>query len=126
MRPVIRTSAAITIIAFTALGCSNGTAGGAGTTTRTTPSEQVTSDPARPASELVRVTGTVVTGSREGCLVLDTGFSRYVLVGGDQAALTQSAENEEELTVTGQAYTPEPAPCTDGIPLAVEQAVPAT
>lgn len=94
----------------------------------TTPAETTPGSPAptvSTATELVRVTGTVVDGTQPDCLVLDTGFSRYVLVGGDRADLAQAAENQEEITVTGQAHTPARTSCSGGIPLAVEKVVPA-
>lgn len=114
---------AVASIAFAMTGCAAKPTTG-GTQAETT---RLGQDPTASATtELVRVAGTVVVGTQPDCLVLDTGFGRYVLVGGDRAALTQAAGNDETITVTGQAHTPAPAPCADGIPLAVEKIVPST
>lgn len=112
-----------TVVAAVALaGCAGAPAGGTAST-RTTQDDPAS---ATAVPELVRVTGTVVSGVQDGCLLLDTGFSRYVLLGGDQAQLTQAAENEDEITVTGQANSPASSSCTGGTPLAVDKVVPAT
>lgn len=113
-----------TVVATVALaGCAGTPADGGATPTST-----IQDDPASATAvpELVRVTGAVVFGTQDGCLLLDTGFSQYVLLGGDQAQLTQAAENEDEITVTGQANSPASSSCTEGIPLAVDEVVPAT
>jgi hypothetical protein len=81
---------------------------------------------AQPSTELVRVSGTVVEGGEPGCLLLDTGFTRYILIGGDQAALASSEESEEQITVTGHAHSATPTPCTGGVPLEIDSATPAT
>ena len=112
-----------TVVAAVALaGCAGTPVGGGAAPTRTTQDDPA---PVTAVPELVRVTGTVVSGAQDGCLLLDTGFSRYVLLGGDQAQLTQAAENEDEITVTGQSNSPASSSCTGGIPLAVDKVVPA-
>ena len=116
----------LTAVAFAAAGCTAGTTGRDtdGTPTR---NDALSTGAAQPATELVRVTGTVVTGEQPGCLLLDTGFTTYVLLGGDKAAIEDAEENEEEVTVTGQAHTTTPpTTCTEGIPLAIQQFTPAT
>lgn len=119
-------SAIAVIAAFGIAGCSGSRTGGSGDTEGTpTANGAISTGIAQPSSELVRVTGSVVSGEEPGCLLLDTGFTRYVLVGGDQAALELSEENEEQITVTGQAHTPTPTACTEGIPLEIEKVTPA-
>lgn len=113
--------AVVTALAMT--GCAGKSNVGGTTPTVTTPGSPAPT--VSTATELVRVTGTVVDGAQPDCLVLDTGFSRYVLVGGDRADLAQAAEDQEEITVTGQAHTPARTSCSGGIPLAVEKVVPA-
>ncbi|GAB1510582.1 hypothetical protein [Actinophytocola sp. KF-1] len=107
-------------------GCaSNAPAGGSGSTPAR--DDAVSTGAAQPATMLVRVTGTVVADDEQpGCLLLDTGFTTYVLLGGDRAAIEAARDDGEEVTVTGQAHTPTPTPCTGGIPLAIERFTPAT
>ena len=105
--------------------CANGATGGGAESTPTR-NDALSTGVAQPATMLVRVTGTVVAGVEPGCLLLDTGFTTYVLLGGDQAAVKEAEENEEQVTVTGQAHTPTPTTCTGGIPLAIERFTPAT
>lgn len=65
--------------------------------------------------ELVRVTGTVIDGSGANCVLLDTGTTRYALIGGDPNLL----EPDEEVTVTGTANQSTPTSCSEGTPLTV-------
>ena len=109
-----------------AAGCASGAPTDGTAEDTPTRNDAVSTGVARPATMLVRVTGTVVAGDQPGCLLLDTGFTTYVLLGGDQAAVQEAEETEEEVTVTGQAHTPTPTKCTGGIPLAIEQFAPAT
>lgn len=119
---LLTTAAALALSA----GCASGAGSGGGAESTPTRNDALTTGPAQPATMLVRVTGTVVDGAEPGCLLLDTGFTKYVLLGGDKAAIEDAQENEEEVTVTGQAHTPTPTTCTGGIPLAIEQFTPAT
>lgn len=117
----------VTAVAFAAAGCAAGTSSGGGTQDTPTRNDALSTGAARPATELVRVTGTVVTGEQPGCVLLDTGFTTYVLLGGDQAAIDDAVANEEEVTVTGQANATTPATtCTEGTPLAIQKFTPAT
>ncbi len=113
-------------VALAAAGCASGAPTGTDANDTPTRDDAVSTGVAQPATMLVRVTGTVVAGDQPGCLLLDTGFTKYVLLGGDQAAVAEAEQNEEEVTVTGQAHTPTPTKCTGGIPLAIEQFTPAT
>ena len=119
---------AIAAFAVTTAGCAGGTFTGDDSGDAATPTRNgaLSTGAAQPVTELVRVTGTVVSGAEPGCTLLDTGVSKYVLLGGDQAAIEDAEENEEEVTVTGQAHTPAPTKCTEGIPLAIQQFTPAT
>jgi hypothetical protein len=73
------------------------------------------------AGELVRVTGTILEGAEEGCLLLEGGGTRYALVGGQQGSLNV----DDEITVTGYANPSTPSPCAEGIPLTVAEIGPA-
>jgi hypothetical protein len=101
-------------MAVTALaGCSNYTP-----SEDTTPSEQVitqTETATAGGDELVRVSGTVLVGNGPDCIVLDTGTTRYALVGGDRDLLSP----DEEVTVTGTANDATPTSCAEGTPLTV-------
>ncbi|MFI7673633.1 hypothetical protein [Actinophytocola sp. NPDC049390] len=128
-RPRPRSTSLVTTavaVALATAGCAGGTTTGATAESTPTRADAISTDAAEPATMLVRVTGTVVPGEQPGCLLLDTGFTTYVLLGGDRAAVQEAEENEEEVTVTGQAHTPKPTKCTGGIPLAIEQFTPAT
>ena len=116
----------VTAVAFAAAGCAAGTTGG-GTQDTPTRNDALSAGTTEPATELVRVTGTVVAGEQPGCVLLDTGFTVYALLGGDQAAIEDAVANEEAVTVTGQANAASPATtCTEGIPLAIQKFTPAT
>ena len=115
-----------TVLALGAAACSDGSTPAGGSTDTPTANGALSTGLAQPPTELVRVAGTVVAGIEPGCLLLDTGFTKYVLIGGDQAALALSEENEEEITVTGQANSPKQTPCTGGTPLEIQQVIPAT
>jgi hypothetical protein len=122
-RPVVVLSA-ITLAAALA-GCASSRTGGAAGDTPTA-NGAISTGITQPSGELVRVSGTVVSGEEPGCLLLDTGFTTYVLLGGDQAALALAEEDEEPITVTGQAHTPTPTACTEGVPLKIEKVTPAS
>jgi hypothetical protein len=121
---------ALTTIAVATAGCAGGTASngaGNGTDATGTPTQNgaLSTGAAQPATELVRVTGEVEVGSQPGCLVLNADFTKYVLVGGDPAALEGYEEDDTQVTVTGQAHAPAPPNCTDGVPLAIQKIEPA-
>lgn len=118
-------AAASLVLALVVAGCAGSRAGGNPPTT-TTADSVVETGAAQPAAELVRMTGAVVSGTEPGCFLLDTGFTRYVLIGGDQAELMLAVETEEQVTVTGQAYSRTPTTCTGGTPLEIQEIVPAT
>jgi hypothetical protein len=83
------------------------------------PSQTMTSPqvPPTPGGNFAEVTGTVVAGAEEGCLILDTGDTRYVLLGGDRGRLTP----DSRLTVTGVADARTQTTCSDGIPLEITE-----
>lgn len=83
------------------------------------PSEEQTTE-APPATEgEMRVAGEVVTGVEPGCLLLDTGEKRYLLLGGDRDRF----EPGEPLTVVGHAAPGDPTTCMEGIPFEVSEIV---
>lgn len=126
MSLITATAACTAAFALTAAGCADGSAAGNGDSSTPTRNEALSPGPAQPATELVRVSGTVVSGAEPGCKLLDAGGAKYVLLGGDRAAIEEAEENEVEVTVTGQAHTPTPTTCTEGVPLAIQQFTPAT
>ncbi|MFC4855787.1 hypothetical protein [Actinophytocola glycyrrhizae] len=87
------------------------------------PPEVTTSQSGAPApeNEVVRTTGEVVAGVEPGCLLLDNGEIRYLLLGGDRDRL----EPGHRLTVTGVADPGTPTTCMEGIPLRVTELGPA-
>lgn len=117
----------LTAVAFAVAGCAAGTSTGSGAQDTPARSDALSGGATGPATELVRVTGTVVTGEQDGCVLLDTGFTTYVLVGGDKVAIEDAVTNEEEVTVTGHANATTPATtCTEGTPLAIQKFTPTT
>jgi hypothetical protein len=121
----------ITVIAavtVAAAGCAGRTAANSddgGATGTPTQNGALSTGPPQPVTELVRVTGEIEVGAQPGCLVLNADFTKYVLVGGDPAALEEYEEDDTEVTVTGQAHAPAPPNCTDGVPLAIQKIEPA-
>ena len=118
----------IAAVTVTAAGCAGGTttSGDDDDATGTpTPNPALSTGAAQPTTELVRVSGEVEVGTQPGCLVLDADFTKYVLVGGDPAALETYEEDDTVVTVTGQAHVPAPPNCTDGVPLAIQKIEPA-
>ncbi|MGC7102537.1 hypothetical protein ACPZ19_48375 [Amycolatopsis lurida] len=69
----------------------------------------------------VRVTGTVEAGVEPGCLLLETGTTRYLLIGGDRSRL----EPGQRMTITGSTQPGAPTTCMEGIPLTVDEISPA-
>jgi hypothetical protein len=82
--------------------------------------EEATPEITTQLQELVRVVGTVTAGPESGCLLLDTGVTRYQLVGDAAAALVPG----REMTVTGLTDPNTPG-CGESTPLTVSEAVPA-
>lgn len=118
---------AVVAVAFAAAGCAAGSSTDGDTQGTPTRNDALSTGATGPATELVRVTGTVITGEQPGCVLLDTGFTTYVLLGGDKAAIEDAVANEEEVTVTGQANATSPATtCTEATPLAIQKFTPAT
>ena len=83
----------------------------------TTPEAAANTETQLSGDQLVRRTGTVVDGGSPGCLLLDTGTTRYILIGGDPEII----EVDAELEVTGNANPETPTQCTGGTPLTVTQ-----
>ncbi|MGB3437920.1 MAG: hypothetical protein WBA97_04120 [Actinophytocola sp.] len=118
----------VTVIAAVAVatsGCASSSTGDDGPSGPPTQNGVLPTGPARPSTELVRITGEVELGTQPGCMVLNAEFTKYVLLGGDQATLEEFEEEGTDVTVTGQAHTPTPTDCTDGVPLAIQEIVPA-
>lgn len=105
-------TAAVAVTATVTVGCAGDPP--AQSVEETTP--EVTTEP----QELVRIAGTVTAGPEPGCLLLDTGVTRYQLLGDVGAAL----EPGQEMTVTGLADPNTPG-CGESTPLTVSEAVPA-
>jgi hypothetical protein len=131
-RPRLRPMSLITVIAAVAVAsasCAGGTTPNSGdddgATGTPTQNGAISTGAAQPPTELVRVTGTVQEGAQPGCLVLNADFTKYVLVGGDPAALEAYEDDETPVTVTGQAHVPAPPNCADGVPLAIQKIEPA-
>lgn len=75
-----------------------------------------------PTPEQVTVTGTVTAGVEPGCLVLDTGTMRYLLLDGDRSLL----EPDRRVTVSGIERPGKPTTCMEGVPLQVTDIRPAS
>ena len=123
---LITVVAAVTVAAAGCAGGSPTTSGDDdGATGTPTQNGAISTGAAQPPTELVRVTGEIEIGTQPGCLVLNADFTKYVLVGGDPAALETYEEDDTEVTVTGQAHAPAPPNCTEGVPLAIQKIEPA-
>jgi hypothetical protein len=85
----------------------------------TLPGNATTTAPPPPAGE-VTVTGVVAEGVEAGCLLLDGGGQRYLLVGGDRAELRAGAR----VTVTGRVDRGLLSTCQQGEPLVVSRIEP--
>jgi hypothetical protein len=98
----------------------SGAGQGATTVPTTLPGNPATTAPAPPAGE-VTVTGVVAEGVEAGCLLLDGGGQRYLLVGGDRGQLRTGAR----VTVTGRVDRGLLSTCQQGEPLVVSAVEPA-
>lgn len=78
-------------------------------------------EPPAPENEVVRTTGEVVAGVEPGCLLLDNGENRYLLLGSKDNQLTPG----RRVTVAGVADPGTPTTCMEGIPLRVTEVTPA-
>ncbi|WP_236808716.1 hypothetical protein [Amycolatopsis albispora] len=67
------------------------------------------------------MTGTVEAGVEPGCLLLETGTTRYLLIGGDRSQL----QPQRRMTITGSTHPGAPTTCMEGVPLTVEEISPA-
>jgi len=74
-----------------------------------------------PTAGQVTVTGTVVEGVEGGCLLLEGGGTRYLLVGGDRSQLRSGAR----VAVTGRVDRGLLSTCQQGEPLVVSAVKPA-
>ena len=74
-----------------------------------------------PAAGQITVTGTVVEGVEGGCLLLEGGGTRYLLVGGDRSQLPSGAR----VAVTGRVDRGLLSTCQQGEPLVVSAIKPA-
>lgn len=107
-----------------ATGCGGGPSPGVDVPTSPESAPEVTTSPTgppAPENEVVRTTGTVVAGVEPGCLVLEVGETRYLLLGGNEDRLQPG----REVTVTGVADPGTPTTCMEGIPLRVTEIEPA-
>jgi hypothetical protein len=87
----------------------------------TVPSTSLTARPVQPAGQLT-VTGMVTDGVEANCLLLEAdGGTRYLLVGGDRAALRAGAR----VRVTGRVDRGLLSTCQQGEPLVVASIEPA-
>jgi hypothetical protein len=94
---------------------------GAATTVPTTlPGNPRVTKPTQAAGE-VTVTGTVVEGVEPGCLLLDAGGRRYLLIGGDRAELQAGSR----VSVAGRSDPNLLSTCQQGEPLVVSSIEPA-
>jgi hypothetical protein len=74
-----------------------------------------------PAAGQITVTGMVVEGVEGGCLLLEGGGTRYLLVGGDRSQLGSGAR----VAVTGRVDRGLLSTCQQGEPLVVSAVKPA-
>jgi hypothetical protein len=106
--------------------CANGqgaASGGASPPTTATPTTSGSTGSSSPEPRdlvKVHVTGTVRQGVEPGCLVLDTGGERYLLLSKDQSKLTEGSRVE----VTGIRARGQISYCQQGIPLEVQSVRP--
>jgi hypothetical protein len=101
-------------------GSDSGAGQGATTAPTTVPGTTLTTIKP-PAAGQVTVTGTVVEGVEGGCLLLEGGGQRYLLVGGDRSQLRSGAR----VAVTGRVDRGLLSTCQQGEPLVVSAVKPA-
>lgn len=114
---------AVGIVVVTAAGCGDGHAPTRDfqPTPEPEPEETTSGTSPAPDDERVRATGVVVEGVEPGCLLLDTGETRYLLLDGDRDRL----EPRQRVTVSGIADPGMPTTCMEGVPLTVTEITPA-
>ena len=100
-------------------GSDSGAGQGATTLPTTVPGTSLTTRP--PAAGQITVTGKVVEGVEAGCLLLEGGGRRYLLVGGDRSQLRGGAR----VAVTGRVDHGLLSTCQQGEPLVVSAIKPA-
>jgi hypothetical protein len=99
--------------------------GGASSPTTAAPTTGGSTGPSSPEPRdlvKVHVTGTVRQGVEPGCLILDTGRERFVLLSKDNSKLTEGSKVE----VTGVRSSGQISYCQQGIPLEVQSVKPAS
>jgi hypothetical protein len=74
-----------------------------------------------PATGEMTMTGQVVPGVEEGCLLMHSGTTEYLLVGGDRAVVKAGAR----ITVRGRPSPGLMTTCQQGVPFQVSEARPA-
>ena len=101
-------------------GSDSGAGQGATTAPTTVPGTTLTTIKP-PAAGQITVTGTVVERVEGGCLLLEGGGTRYLLVGGDRSQLPSGAR----VAVTGRVDRGLLSTCQQGEPLVVSAIKPA-
>ena len=101
-------------------GSDSGAGQGATTAPTTVPGTTLTTIKP-PAAGQITVTGMVVEGVEGGCLLLEGGGTRYLLVGGDRSQLPSGAR----VAVTGRVDRGLLSTCQQGEPLVVSAIKPA-
>jgi hypothetical protein len=101
-------------------GSDSGAGQGATTAPTTVPGTTLTTIKP-PAAGQITVTGMVVEGVEGGCLLLEGGGTRYLLVGGDRSLLRSGAR----VAVTGRVDRGLLSTCQQGEPLVVSAVKPA-
>lgn len=118
-----RLALAVAAVGILAAGCGGGPPPGVDVPPSPGSPQEVTTSPTgppAPENDVVRATGTVVAGVEPGCLLLDNGEVRYLLLGDND-------DNDDKLvpghrvTVTGVADPGTPTTCMEGIPLRVTE-----
>jgi len=96
--------------------------GGAATSTTAAPTTGGSTSPSPEPRDQIKVvaTGTVQRGVEPGCLILDTGKERFVLVSKDKSKLTAGSKVE----VTGVRSAGQISYCQQGNPLEVQSVKP--
>lgn len=117
---ITSTLAATAVLAAVAAGCADDGPPTEEPPPQTESTSESTTDSPPATDEVVRATGTIVKGVEPGCLLLETGEARYLLLGGDRNLL----EPGRRLTVTGFAAVGKPTTCMEGIPLEVADITP--
>ena len=98
--------------------------GGAATSTTAAPTTGGSTSPSPEPRDQIKVvaTGTVQRGVEPGCLILDTGKERFVLLSKDKSKLTAGSKVE----VTGVRSAGQISYCQQGNPLEVRSVKPAS